>query len=130
MRSDRAVPLHAANPAEGFAKDICLVAQLRVVRNMLVMAAAATPVMRARSRNTLRRGFQHAFKTPSDEFLLPRGRRNTHKFTGKNQRHEHRPAFVVRQSVTAIHELFNLNFHLESLSVAGGAMLGRMRQVR
>src|SRR6267378_7572908 len=56
VRSDRAVPLHAANPAEGFAKDFCLVAQLRVIRNMLVMAAAATPVMRARSRNTLRGG--------------------------------------------------------------------------
>src|SRR5271169_3619412 len=32
---------------------------------------------------------------------------------------------MMRQSVTTIHELFNSNFHVDSLSDAGGANLGR-----
>jgi hypothetical protein len=98
---------------------------LRVVRNMLVLAATASPKMRARGRHALRRGFHNAFQTPTDEFLFPRGRRNAHDLPGKDQWHEHGLAFMVCKSVTAVHELFNSNFHSESLSVAGGAIFGR-----
>ena len=71
-----------------------------------------------------------ALETPAHELLLARGGLDTHKFPGKDQWHEHRLAFVMCQAVAAIHELFNSNFHLESLSAAGSVIPGRGPHVR
>jgi len=124
VRSDRAVPLHAAKSGRGFfAKDICLVAQLRVIRNMLVMAARRN----ARNAGTEPQHAPARLPTRVQDSLgrissFRAAARNTHKFTGKEPeartpsglrgapvRHRHTRAFSI------------LNFHLESLSVAGGA---------
>ena len=106
------------------------IADLRFVRDVLVLAAAAASKVRARGRNALRRGFQDLVQTPADKFLLARGGFYSNEFAGQDQRHEYRLAVMMRQAVTAIHEFFDSNFHLESLSDAGGTIFGREPQVR
>src|SRR5208283_2888783 len=53
MRGNRPVPPHVANATESFAQDFGFVAELRFVRDVLVLAAAATPEIRAGGRDAL-----------------------------------------------------------------------------
>jgi len=52
------------------------------------------------------------FETPADKFLFSLHGLDADQLPGKHQRHEHGLAIVMRQAVTAVHELFNSNVQL------------------
>ena len=62
MRLDRARPLDAPDAPERLAQNFRFIANLRFVRHVLVLAAAAAPKVRARRRDALRRGFHDVFR--------------------------------------------------------------------
>ena len=111
MRFNGTRPLDTADASERFAEDFRLIAELRLIRHVLVLAAAAASKVRARSRHAIRRWFHDALQPPANEFLFPRGRFNLNKFARKNQRDKYRVAVVMRQAVAAIHKFFYSNFH-------------------
>jgi hypothetical protein len=129
MRVNRARPLDASDPAQRFAQDLGLVAELRLVGHVLVLATAAASEVGAGCRNTLRRCLDDIFQSSTHKFPFLGGGLDSNEFSGKYQGHKNRLAIVMCQTVTAIHKLFNPNFHVESLSDAGGANLGQA-QVR
>ena len=130
MRLDGPCPLDAPDAPQRLAEDFRFIADLRLIRHVLVLAAAAASKVRAGSRHALRRGFQDVVQTSADKFLFASGGFYSNEFAGKDQRHKYRLAVMMRQAVTAIHEFFDSNFHLESLSNAGGTNFGRGPQVR
>src|ERR1700730_1480743 len=54
VRFDRPLPAYTPDPAKRLAQDVGFVANLRVIRNMLILAATATPKVRAWGRYALR----------------------------------------------------------------------------
>ena len=88
--------------------------ELRIVWDVLILAASAAPKVRARRGDALRRGFRRRFRgiARASGFSL----RETVSTPARTlpaglARHEYRIAFMMRQSIAAIHELFNSNFH-------------------
>jgi hypothetical protein len=67
--------------------------------------------MLARGGHAIRGGFHDAFQPPAYEFLLPGGGFNLNELSWKDQRHKHRVAVVMRQTVAAIHKFFDSHFH-------------------
>src|SRR5580692_3992964 len=119
MRLNRTSPLDASDAPKRLAEDFRFIADLRLVRHVLVLAASAPPEVRAGSRYALRRGLQDLIQTPADKFLFAGRGFYSNKFSRKHQWHEYCLAVMVSEAVTAVHKFFNSNFHLESLSNAG-----------
>ena len=111
VRLNGACPLDAPDPSERLAKNIRLVAKLRFVRHVLVLAASAASKMRTRGRHALWRGFYDVFQPAANEFFLASGRFNSNELSRKDQRDKHGVAVVMRQAVAAIHKFFYSNFH-------------------
>ena len=130
MRLDGTRPLNAADAPKRLAQNFRFIANLRLVRHVLVLAAAAAPKVRARGAMRSGEASSDLGQTPANEFFLPSGGFDSNQFAGQDQRHEYGLAVMMRQTVTAIHKFFNSNFHLESLSDAGGAHFRPGPQVR
>jgi hypothetical protein len=130
LRLDGARPLDAPDASERLAKNFRLVPELRFVRHVLILAAAAASKVGARRGYAFRRRFHDAFQPPANEFLLPRGRFNRNEFSREDQRDKHGVAVVMRQTVAAIHKFFYSNFHSGRFPLRGDVILGRGPQVR
>ena len=111
MCRDLSWPFDPPEPAQRLAENLGLVTELRFVRNVLIVTAAANAVMRASRRRALRRGFEDAFNSRADEFLflLDRLRRNALRWN--DERHEDRRSVVMREAFAAVHEFFDCDFH-------------------
>ena len=102
MRGDVALPVDAAEAAQSFAENVGFVAQLGLIRNVLVVAAAADAEMRAGRDGAIRGRLDEPLQAGADELLLLLDGRGGDALGGKHKRNEDGGAFVVRQTFAAV----------------------------
>ena len=102
VNRDLAGPFDAADAAKRLAQDFSFVFELRLVRNVLIVAAAADSEMRATRRDALRRNIEHAFQPRANEFLLLLGRQDRGAFGRQNERNENGRALMMREAFAAV----------------------------
>ena len=111
MRGNLAGPVDPADAPERFAQDFGLVFQLRFVRNVLVIAAAANAEMNAARGGAFGRRLEDALDAGANELLSLLDGRGGDALGRQNKRDEDGRAVVVRETFASIDQFFDGDFH-------------------
>ena len=111
MRGNLAGPFDSSDPPKRLAQNLGFVFELRVVWNVLVIAAAANSEMRTSRGCPLRRRLEQALHTRANEFLLLLDGRRGNSLCREHEGHEDGRAVVMRQALAAVNQFFDGDFH-------------------
>src|SRR5487761_680591 len=111
MQGDSTLPVDSSEAPQRFPQDFFLVSELRFIRNVLIVASAATAKMRTSRGHSIRRSFEHSRHPRANEFLFARSRRQLDLFARQHERHKHDLAAFVRETFASIHKFFDFCAH-------------------
>src|ERR1700723_3798741 len=120
MRRDFSRPVNSANPPQRLAQNFLFEFQLRLVGNMLVVAAATNTEVRALWRDARSRRRHYLIEPGANEFFLLFHRRDARNFPRQHEWNKYGRPPVMRQPFAAVNQFFNRYVNHEQVGSASG----------
>ena len=129
MSGDGAIPGDASDARKRLAQNRSFENHLRVVGNVLIVAAAALCEVRAGGGGALGGRRHDLLHAAADKLLLALHLTDAYHFFRQHVGHKNGAAVLMAESIAAVHEFFNLHLQVDGLPPIA-ELLGQIEQTQ